>query len=335
MPTWGVQGQADWDTGPVTLTSITAYRRWKWDSELRWRSDRRQCRHASIVITNQQQFSQEFRATSNTGGAIDYTGGLYISGKRQTTCRSRPMAAMLRPGLERRIRQVRRSQPCPPRRSTGLAGLSHVVPQTYSYAAYGQSTWHITPAFRLTGGPALHLRAQDRILRRLSRHMEQHACSAQQFSYRPAAEHRIPARHLFADRLVYREKDTSNLSGTLIAAYDVTPDVHTYASYSRGYKSPGINLVAQSLGVDIFVRPEVVDNYELGVKSRFLSDRAEANLTLFWTDDQDYQANYINYLVTPNRSYISNIGDVRSRGRRDRYAGNARQRTEYRTERNL
>ncbi len=62
------------------------------------------------------------------------------------------------------------------------------------------------------------------------------------------------------------------------------------------------------------MRPEVVDNYELGVKSRFLSDRAEANLTLFWTDDQDYQANYINYLVTPNRSYISNIGDVRSRG---------------------
>ena len=62
------------------------------------------------------------------------------------------------------------------------------------------------------------------------------------------------------------------------------------------------------------MKPEKVDDFELGLKSRLLGDKAEFNLTLFWTTDSNYQANYVNTNVTPAVSYITNVGTVRSRG---------------------
>jgi iron complex outermembrane receptor protein len=72
--------------------------------------------------------------------------------------------------------------------------------------------------------------------------------------------------------------------------------------------------VAQSLGVNIFVKPEKVDDYEVGIKSRWWGGRAEFNINGFWTTDHNYQANYINTNVTPTASYITNVGTVRTRG---------------------
>jgi len=98
------------------------------------------------------------------------------------------------------------------------------------------------------------------------------------------------------------------------AAWADCEDVHAYYSYSRGYKSPGINLVRQTLGVDVFVKPEKVDAFELGVKSRLAEGAVELNGALFWTKDQNYQANYANTQVSPAAYYIANVGTLRSRG---------------------
>ncbi|MET0137209.1 MAG: TonB-dependent receptor [Sphingobium sp.] len=135
-------------------------------------------------------------------------------------------------------------------------------------------------------------------------------------SFDPAVQAAVTARrNALAPTASYTaSRNTHNLSGTLVAAYDFSPNVHGYASYSRGYKSPGINLVAPSRGVDIFVKPEKVDNYEIGLKSRFLGGLAELNIAAFWADVSDYQANFVNTAVTPAVSYITNVGDLRSRG---------------------
>ncbi len=193
----------------------------------------------------------------------------------------------------------------------GLEAIARVIPATKSYAAFGQATWNLSPALRLTGG---------------LRYTYEHKTGLYDAGPggTPAALDTFPLAQQAAVAARRRalvpvgrydvSNDTDNLSGTIIAAYDLSADVHGYASYSRGFKSPGINLVAPANGVDIFVRPEQVDAYELGLKSRLFGGRAEVNLALFWSDVDDYQANFLNRDVVPIVSYISNVGKLRSRG---------------------
>ncbi|MEJ0023343.1 MAG: hypothetical protein WDN76_07820 [Alphaproteobacteria bacterium] len=206
MPTWGVQGQADWDTGPVTLTSITAYRRWKWIPNYDGDQIGANVATQGIVITNQQQFSQEFRATSNTGGAIDYTGGLYYFWQKADDLQVSAYGRDATVWLATPNNPTAAASTLPSAALDGLAGLSHVVPQTYSYAAYGQSTWHITPAFRLTGG--LRYTYEHKTGSYDAYPGTWNSTLAPLSSFPTAQQPSIasPARHLVADRLVYRRE---------------------------------------------------------------------------------------------------------------------------------
>jgi iron complex outermembrane receptor protein len=315
MPSWGIQGKADWDLDALTLTSITAYRNWKWLPNYDGDQIGANVATQGIVITHQQQFSQEFRATSATGGAIDYTGGLYFFWQKADDTQVSSYGRDASVWLTTPNNPTAPPSTLPSAALDGLSSIARVVPQTFSYAAYGQATWHATPELHLTGGLRLTYEHKTGLY-------DSYAGTYGDDVLAPLSS--FPANlqaAVAAARATYAATDsytasnnTFNVSGTFIAAYDITPDINVYASYSRGYKSPGINLIRKLPGVDIFVKPEVVDNYEIGLKSQLLDGLAEFNLALFWTNDHDYQANYINYSVTPARAYISNIGDVRSRG---------------------
>ena len=311
MPSWGVQGRADWDVGPLTLTSITAYRNWKWIPNYDGDQFGANIVTESVVDTHQQQFSQELRAASKGQHVIDFTGGLYFFWQKaddlQLTSYGRDAAGWL----------TTPNSPTAPVSSLPSAALdklqafAHVVPVTYSYAAYGQATWNVSPVLRITGG--LRFTYEHKT----GSYDAYAAGDIAPISSLPADQQAaaIARRAALAPTGTYdASKDTKNVSGTLIAAYDLSSDVHAYASYSLGYKSPGINLVAPANGIDIFVKPEKVDDYELGLKSRFLGGKAEVNLALFWTEDSNYQANFVNTAVTPVVSYITNVGNLRSRG---------------------
>ncbi len=312
MPSWGIQGRADWNIGPLALTSITAYRNWKWIPNYDGDQIGANVLTESIVATHQQQFSQEFRAASSGENVIDYTGGLYFFWQKandlQTTSYGRDAAGWLTTPNTASPTAV---AALPSAALEGLAAYARVVPQTYSYAAYGQATWNIAPRFRLTAGLRFTYEHKTGLYDAFAG-----GDVAPLSSFDPAIQSAVAARRtsLVPTGFYEASKDTKNLSGTAIAAYDLSGNIHAYASYSRGYKSPGINLVAPANGVDIFVKPEKVDDYELGLKSRFLGDRLEFNLALFWTDDSNYQANYVNTAVTPVVSYITNVGKLRSRG---------------------
>lgn len=311
MPSWGVQGRADWTLGGTTLTSITAYRNWKWIPNYDGDQTGANVLTESIVDTKQQQFSQELRTASPGNQTIDYTGGLYFFWQKaddlQVTGYGRDAAGWLTTANT----PTALVSTLPSAALDGLIGYAHVVPVTYSYAAYGQATWNVSPVFRLTGG-----------LRFTYEHKTGSydgyagGTTAPLSSFATALQATVAARRAaLAPTASYGgSKDTKNLSGTAIAAYDLSAGLHAYASYSRGYKSPGINLVAPANGIDVFVRPEKVDDYELGLKSRLFGGKLEVNLALFWTDDSDYQANFVNTNVTPVVGYITNVGKLRSRG---------------------
>jgi len=73
-----------------------------------------------------------------------------------------------------------------------------------------------------------------------------------------------------------------NISGRAILNYIWTDQIRTYASFSRGYRSGAYNGFAYVSADQVyFLKPEKLDSYEAGFKSRFLDDRVQINGAVF------------------------------------------------------
>ena len=94
------------------------------------------------------------------------------------------------------------------------------------------------------------------------------------------------------------DKKESRWTGTGVLSYKITPQVLTYASYSRGYKAGGFNLDRAGLTFGavnlnaLQFAPELVTAYELGLKykSRFI----DINVAGFIEDFKNFQLNTFN-----------------------------------------
>ena len=74
-------------------------------------------------------------------------------------------------------------------------------------------------------------------------------------------------------------------------SYQWTPEINTYASISHGFKSGGFNIdpTAAIGGADPSFSSEIVDSYEVGIKSDWFGGILRANLTGFWMELEDFQ----------------------------------------------
>jgi iron complex outermembrane receptor protein len=108
------------------------------------------------------------------------------------------------------------------------------------------------------------------------------------------------------------EGDTS---GTISGTWKFSDAVNGYASYSRGYKSGGINFGANVPASSETIEPETADSFELGIKSRLLANRLMFNLAAFRTDVENYQSSRV--FTSPQGAttiYVANIPEIRSQG---------------------
>ncbi|WP_414901621.1 TonB-dependent receptor [Sphingomonas flavalba] len=97
-------------------------------------------------------------------------------------------------------------------------------------------------------------------------------------------------------------------------AYKWTPDVMTYASYSKGFKSGTFTQRVFPPRPDIpSARPEKVDAYEIGFKSSWADSHVRLNGALFWTDYKDMQINVSE--ATPGTTEIGTITRNAARAR--------------------
>lgn len=71
--------------------------------------------------------------------------------------------------------------------------------------------------------------------------------------------------------------------------YEFTPDISTYATYSKGYKAGGFNLNA----CDNRFNPEKLDAFELGLKSRVPGSDLTVNLSAFHYNYEDLQISQV------------------------------------------
>ncbi|HEY6640646.1 TonB-dependent receptor [Povalibacter sp.] len=132
--------------------------------------------------------------------------------------------------------------------------------------------------------------------------------------------------------------DESEWSGTAKLAYRFTDEVMAYASYARGYKASGFNLDRERMGsaaiaptnpaqpfcpeagvapnapacVDINTRfdKELVDSYELGLKTQWADNTILLNIAGFYQDYTDFQLN----TFTGVQFVVTSLPKVNSQG---------------------
>ena len=91
-----------------------------------------------------------------------------------------------------------------------------------------------------------------------------------------------------------RTADFNEITGRFVVDYEVSPDNALYFSYSRGYKSGGINPPLQPIfEVAETFGPESIDAFEIGSKNTFLNGALQVNATAFYYNYKDLQLSRI------------------------------------------
>ncbi|MCB5184787.1 TonB-dependent receptor [Methylobacillus gramineus] len=287
-----LSAEANWDINGYKLTSITAWRDWKFSPE----NDLDFTRLSGITggfKVKENQYSQEVRLASPLGEVYDYVVGAYYYQQHITSDNSYvtgPNTSALTQSPD----------------NSSLFGQGNA--KTNSYAVFGQSTWHVTEAFDLTGGLRYTLEKKE------GRVDQEHATIPGlpiQFT---------PALFRNYDSGTMRRTDES-IAGLLTASYHFNNDILGFVTYSTGQKSGGYNvngilspgalLGAQALEID----PEKAKNLEFGLKTSWLDNRLNINTNLFVTKISDYQAitnttDGIGNFVP----FLTNVGDLTSKG---------------------
>ncbi|QYU70303.1 TonB-dependent receptor [Leptolyngbya sp. 15MV] len=94
--------------------------------------------------------------------------------------------------------------------------------------------------------------------------------------------------------LQQRDVAFDEITGRAVLDFKITPDNLLYASYSRGYKSGGINPPLQPIfAVPESFGSETIDAFEIGLKNNFFNGMLQVNLTGFYYNYKDLQLSRI------------------------------------------
>lgn len=108
-----------------------------------------------------------------------------------------------------------------------------------------------------------------------------------------------------------REVSFNEVTGRFVADFQVTPDNLVYASYSRGYKSGGINPPLQPIfAVPDSFGPEQIDAFEIGTKNTFANGALQLNATAFYYKYKGLQLSRIIARTSVNDTIDANIWGV-------------------------
>ncbi|GGB41032.1 TonB-dependent receptor [Sphingomonas metalli] len=309
----GVSAITDWNLGPATLTSVTAWRFWNWDAE----NDRDYTgipvQRSQHIPSRQDQYSQELRLASNGTGPLSYVVGLYGFRQRLT---GRPISIYGPAAARYLIGTVTgtASTPVPSNLLDGYGQDGRTDFRSLSYAAFGEANLRLLP--RLTATLGLRYTQEDK-----------DGYYATTVSGGPATTNAalIAARLGVLRPQGYEAHDRDgSLSGRGNIAWQLSEGSMAYASYARGFKSGGINMSGlpldnanQPVLATAVVRPERNETYEVGVKNTVFDRRLILNIDGFYTRVRDFQATVVENSLTQTvqlRGYLSNIPRVTVKG---------------------
>ncbi len=307
METGGVSSQEDYNLNGINLTSITEWRFWNWDPFNDNDFLPQDVIDDGSQTNNQKQFSQELRATSPSGEKLEYTAGLYYF------YQALPGFARNAYGNQAGPFQLSPKDPIPLANTIldefNVDAYTQAI--TASYAGYGQATYHILPVLDFTGG--LRYTYEDK-----TGSFDQFQQGGESLDGLTPAQMAtaIATRNSLGPIRYYNDHEhNGSVSWLGTLTYKPTPDMIGYITYSRGNKSGGINISNIPAGIDPVVKPERVDNYEIGFKSQLFDHKLIFNVAGYWIEDSDYQATVVAPLAAGvTAQYFASVPKVQSKG---------------------
>jgi len=267
---WGIQSTLDWTTPIGTLTVVPGYR----DSQLDYTS------FATGVMlrenSHEKQKSFEVRLASDNRQALRYVlGAFYLHDPNDV------------PRFDVNQQAVWTHQ--------------SYEAKTISRAAFASLTYAFTPAVRLTGGARYTKDHKD--FTGASLHANSTIClagflacpNAAVFPYSQLSP--VPPQFFNPNGTITTLTTLDNSQSATYsrvtwrgaADWDVTGQNLLYASVETGYKSGGFFF---SSDADFF-KPESIKAYTIGSKNRFLDNRLQLNLELYYWKYHDQQISHL------------------------------------------
>lgn len=317
----GLSARLVWDIDDAnTLTSISAWRYWDWTPA----NDRD---YVGLPIytkvnnpTKQNQYTQEFRF-NHQGSGFDVTLGLFGFHQRIRTSGIQETG----PAASKWLLNPTSALSNNPAVLNNVVAINDIRLDNTSVAVFGKLNWEVTDRFVVSPGIRINYDKKDGLYNSVVTGTASDG-TRQVVSPVPGSPYytdpwTAAQRGIQASQFFEPQFNAWNLSYDLNLRYEVAEDINVYATYSRAFKTGGINLngvPADNSGAPILaaatIKPEKVDHFEAGIKTQFWDRRATFNLTGFWTDIKDFQANVSNGQFGTVRGYLANAEKVRSRG---------------------
>jgi iron complex outermembrane receptor protein len=305
----GVSLNADWNVGAVTLTSISAWRYWKWDVA----NDRDYIgvpiQTVQRIPSRQDQYSQEFRVASNGDGPFSYVGGLYFYTQE---INGKPIS-IYGPAATYWLVSTTSFPRMPDNLADGYGQFGNSHYRMKSYAAFGEANYKITD--RLTATLGLRYTYEDK-------NGNYATTVSGGLPTTPGSIQDNAKLSLFRPQSYSASDSGGNPSGRVNLGYQFTDNVLGYVSYAYGYKSGGLNMSGLPLDAannpalaTAVIKDEINRTSEVGLKTAWWEDRATLNLAAYRTVVNNYQANVTSSTETAAlRTYPANIPQVRVQG---------------------
>lgn len=229
------------------------------------------------ILTNQNGFSkqwtQELQITGTAGDRLTYAAGVFYMDRKATDNREDSSAFGAFPlflgqfGL---------------RITNGSTQLNST--NTESYAGYAQATYELVDDLKFTGG--IRYTKEDVSVRTSAIQKPQASTGFQTRCIGPAP---TTAATPLAQCFGTASDSFSAWTYTAGLDYTLAEDVLVYAKTSRGFKSGGLNVFTGAGAAIQSYKPEITQDYEAGLKSRFFDRRVLFNLSYYHTDYTNIQ----------------------------------------------
>jgi len=317
----------EWDTGSHTFTSITGFAQYDF-------RDVCDCDFAALPLIevdateDYEQFSQEFRITSQAGQTLEYVGGLYyqdadldvrsIEGFGSALLAPPTLPVVLFPNVTRDYTFTQKQE---------------------TAAVFGSLKWNISDSTRATFGLRYSDESKD-----VNHRLDTLFTAGQDYSAlaglpagtlafgnTPAEFDRFlatPGLELAAgiaqgailqnalgtfEHDITRQRDEDFLTWSLGLQHDFNDDVMGFATISTGVKGGGFDarFLRENDSPFFEFEEEEVLNYELGFKSTLFDGSVQLNGTAFFSTVEDYQVSIFDGATA---FFVQNAAEVETKG---------------------
>lgn len=274
----GLSAQLDWNLGDYTLTSITAWRGW---DNTQWQDGDRLATISAAFPGIEDKGELEYNQYSQELRLASPKGQFleYVGGLFY-------MHGKDEETYRRTLRTTTATQ----------QGIADYSTTNDSYALFGESTLNFTERFRGIAG-----------LRWTHDDLE--------YDHRRVSTSATAVNGIQPGTSSSGSVDEDGWSGRLGVQYDLTDDITSYLTYSRGYKGPAYNVFFNMQPRDTeALKPETSNSWEAGLKTSLWGNRLTTNLAVFHTEYDNYQANFFDSVAGQVVTRLINAGSVKSEG---------------------